>query len=51
MTKNLTPLTRFAWLFYNQTVYQKSERQIFDRKFSCKIIKQNVSGGSDFFRF
>ncbi len=29
MTKNQTPLTRFAWLFYNQVVYEKSERRFF----------------------
>ncbi len=31
MTKNQTPLTRFAWLFYTQVqvVYQKSERRFF----------------------
>ncbi len=31
ITKNQTPLTRFAQLFYNQTVYQKSERCFFDQ--------------------
>ena len=25
-TKNQTPLVGFAWLFYNQTVFQKFER-------------------------
>ncbi len=31
ITKNLTPLVRFAWLFYNQTVFQKFERTFFDQ--------------------
>ncbi len=31
MTKNQTPLTRFAWLFYNQTFYRKSERHFLDQ--------------------
>ncbi len=31
ITKNQAPLTRFAWLFSNQTVYQKSERSFFDQ--------------------
>ncbi len=30
MIKNQTPLTCFAWLFYNQTVFQKFERSFFD---------------------
>ena len=30
-TKKQTPLVRFAWLFYNQTVFQKIERTFFDR--------------------
>ena len=67
----------FAWLFYNQTIYQKSVWrffdqvardgeselthfyhlwplgqksviQIFDKLSGCKIIKQNMPGGSDF---
>ncbi len=25
------PLVRFAWLFYNQTVFQKFERTLFDQ--------------------
>ncbi len=29
--KNHTPLVRFAWLFYNQTVFQKFERPFFDQ--------------------
>ncbi len=31
ITKKLTPLVRFAWLFYNQTVFQKFERTFFDQ--------------------
>ncbi len=31
ITKNQTPLTRFASLFYNHTFYQKSERRFFDQ--------------------
>ncbi len=27
---------------------QRNDVQIFDRRSGCKIIKQNVSGGSDF---
>ncbi len=27
ITKNLTPLVRFAWLFYNQIVFQKFDNQ------------------------
>ncbi len=27
ITKKLTPLVRFAWLFYNQTISQKFERR------------------------
>ena len=30
-TKNQTPLVCFAWLFYNQTVFQKFERSFFDQ--------------------
>ncbi len=31
ITKKLTPQVRFAWLFYNQTVFQKFERTFFDQ--------------------
>ncbi len=31
ITKKLTPLVRFAWLFYNQTVFQKIECTFFDQ--------------------
>ncbi len=31
ITKKLTPLVRFAWLFYNQTAFQKFERTYFDQ--------------------
>ena len=31
ITKNETPLAHFAWLFYTQTVYQKSEGRFFDQ--------------------
>ncbi len=31
ITKKLTPLVRFARLFYNQTVFQKFERTFFDQ--------------------
>ncbi len=29
ITKKLTPLVRFAWLFHNQTVFQKFEHNFF----------------------
>ncbi len=29
--KKLTTPVRFAWLFYNQTVFQKFERTFFDQ--------------------
>ena len=31
ITKIQTPLVRFGWLFYNQTVFQKFERTFFDQ--------------------
>ncbi len=31
ITKNLTPLVRFAWLFYNQTVFEKFECTFLDQ--------------------
>ncbi len=31
ITEKQTPLVRFAWLFYNQTVFQKFERTFFDQ--------------------
>ncbi len=31
ITENQTPQVRFAWLFYNQTVFQKFERNFFDQ--------------------
>ena len=30
-TKNQTPLVRFAWFFYNQTIFQKSVWGFFDQ--------------------
>ncbi len=30
-TENQTPLVRFAWLFYNQTFFQKSVWPFFDQ--------------------
>ena len=30
-TINRTPLVRFAWLFYNQTIFQKSVWHFFDQ--------------------
>ncbi len=30
-TKNHTPLVRFVWLFYNQTIFQKSVWPFFDQ--------------------
>ena len=47
ITKKPTPLVRFAWLFYNQTVFQKFERSFFDQV----AIKQNVPGGQVFSDF
>ena len=46
-TKNQTPLIQFAWLFYNQTVFQKSVWQSGHNK----IIKQNLPGGMIFSGF
>ncbi len=31
ITKNLTPLLRFAWLFYNKIVFKKFEHTFFDQ--------------------
>ncbi len=31
ITEKQTPLVRFAWLFDNQTVFQKFERTFFDQ--------------------
>ena len=65
-TKNETPLSRFASLFYNRAIYQKSVwhffyhlwplgqksvKQVFDKRSGCKIIKQNVPGGVWFYWF
>ena len=44
-TKNQTSVARFAWLFYNQKIYQKSVYIFFDKLSGCKIIKQNMLGG------
>ncbi len=49
------PLEGAFWMlthFYHLwPLGQKNDVQIFDRKSGCKIIKQNVSGGSDFLWF
>ena len=31
ITENQTPLVRFAWLFFNQTIFQKFERTFLDQ--------------------